>query len=108
MTLLRIKVVPGSSRCSVDGWLGESLKIRVTARPEKGRANEAVIALLADTLRISKKDISISSGAESSRKVIKISQLDDSEICSRLPGRQTEEDGPAKGRVRWHCMGSDF
>ena len=84
MSLLKIKVVPGSSRNYIAGWLGESLKIRVTAIPEKGKANDAVITLLADTLEIPKQDVTLSSGASSPRKVFKISGLSHSEIKSRL------------------------
>jgi uncharacterized protein len=39
-------VVPGSSRDSVDGPHGDALKVRVTASPDKGRANEAVAEIL--------------------------------------------------------------
>jgi len=85
---LKVKVVPGSSRTKVDGWLGESLKIRVRAKPEKGKANEAVIAVLADLLRIPKKNVSISSGLLSSNKTINIKDLSDDHIRSRLPGRE--------------------
>lgn len=86
MSLLKVKVVPGSSRNQIAGWLGESLKIRVTANPEKGKANDAVISLLADALRIPKQDVTISSGASSPRKAFKISGLSQSEIKSRLSG----------------------
>ncbi|MFQ5546783.1 MAG: DUF167 domain-containing protein [Woeseia sp.] len=84
--LLKIKVVSGSSGNQVVGWLGDTLKIRVTAKPEKGKANDAVIALLSDTLRIPKKSVTISTGARSPQKVIEISGLPDAEIRSRLPG----------------------
>jgi len=67
--------------------LGESLKIRVTANPEKGKANDAVVTLLADTLKIPKQDITLSSGASSPRKVFIISWLSHSEIKSRLSER---------------------
>jgi len=87
MSLLKIKVVPGSSRNHIAGWLGESLKIRVTANPEKGKANDAVVTLLADTLKIPKQDITLSSGASSPRKVFKISGLSHSEIKTRLSDR---------------------
>lgn len=87
MSLLKIKVVPGSSRNHIAGWLGESLKIRVTANPEKGKANDAVVSLLAGTLRIPKQDVTVSVGASSPRKVIKISGLSRREIKSRLSER---------------------
>ena len=84
MALLKVKVVPGSSRTRIDGWLGDSLKIRVTAQPEKGRANEAVGAVLAEALAIPKSEISLSSGSSSARKVLKIKRLSDDEIHARL------------------------
>ena len=85
MGLLKVKVVPGSSRTKIDGWLGDFLKVRVTAEPEKGRANEAVAALLAETFGIPRRDVNISSGRLSSRKGFEINELSYSEICSRLP-----------------------
>ena len=41
-------VVPGASRDSIDGIHGDALKVRVTAPPDRGRANAAVAALLSD------------------------------------------------------------
>ncbi len=86
MALLKIKVIPGSSRTKIDGWLGDSLKIRVTAKPEKGRANDAVITLLAETFGIPRQNVNISSGGSSPRKTFKINGLSHAEIRSRLPG----------------------
>ena len=84
MALLKVKVVPGSSRTRIDGWLGDSLKIRVTAQPEKGRANEAVGAVLAEALEIPKSEVSLFSGSKSARKIFKINELSDEEINARL------------------------
>ena len=47
---LRLRVVPGARRSQVVGRLGESWKLRVHAAPERGRANDEVVALLAETL----------------------------------------------------------
>ena len=40
MRHLKVKVVPGSSRNQIVGWLGESLKIKARAPPEQGQASE--------------------------------------------------------------------
>jgi uncharacterized protein (TIGR00251 family) len=79
-TRLRVKVVPGSSRNEIVGWLGEAPKIKVTAPPEKGKANEAVIRLLAAALGIATDDISVVSGHSSPAKLVAISGIDDETI----------------------------
>jgi uncharacterized protein (TIGR00251 family) len=84
ISLLKIKVVPGSSRNEIAGWLGEALKVRVTANPEKGKANDAVISILAVTLRVPKKSVTIVAGTSSAQKLVKISGLSESEIRARL------------------------
>lgn len=84
MPTLRIKVVPGSSRNKIDGWLGDALKIRVTANPEKGRANAATLALLAGALGIPRRQLSIISGASSPEKTLQIKGLSEREIHIRL------------------------
>lgn len=81
---LNIKVTPGSSKDSVIGWLGDTLKISVKAAPEKGKANKAVEAALARTLGISLNDVKILQGHSSARKLVEISGLSDSEIHEKL------------------------
>lgn len=73
---LSIKVVPGASRDEISGWLGDRLKIRVKAPAESGKANTAVIKLLASALKISRRDITIISGGASPRKTIEIKSQD--------------------------------
>ena len=77
MAQLKVKVVPGSSRNQIVGWLGDALKIKVTAPPEKGKANEAVVELLANRLSISTDEITIESGHSSPSKVLAITGMDD-------------------------------
>src|SRR5437764_8255800 len=81
---LHIKVVPGSSRNGIAGWLGDTLKVRVTAPPERGRANAAVEALIAQTLSIAAEDVRIVTGQTSARKVVEITGLAESEVLRRL------------------------
>jgi len=77
---LKVKVVPSSSRNEIVGWLGEALKIKVTAPPEKGKANEAVVELLAAALDIATDDVIVVSGHASPAKVVAVSGMDDETI----------------------------
>jgi len=81
---LPIKVVPGSSRSGIAGWLGDTLKVRVTAPPERGKANAAVEALLTDVLGLSTGNAKIVSGDSSARKMVEITGLSESEVRRRL------------------------
>jgi uncharacterized protein len=81
---LTVKVVPGSSRDQIVGWLGEALKIKVTAPPEKGRANEAVASLLAERLGLPADAVAVVSGHSSPAKVITINGMDDEAIKKAL------------------------
>ena len=81
---LRIKVVPASSRDCIAGWLGEALKIRVRAPAERGKANAAVVEIVAKALGLPKECARIVTGKASARKVIEISGLSESEIHRRL------------------------
>jgi uncharacterized protein (TIGR00251 family) len=47
---IHLKVVPKASRDEIAGWLGDRLKVRVRAAPERGQANAAVEALLSEVL----------------------------------------------------------
>ena len=81
---LRVSVVPGASRAGIAGWLGEALKVRVTAAPEKGKANAAVEKLIADALRLDRGDVRIVAGGQSRQKTLEISGLTRAEIAARL------------------------
>ena len=80
MGRLNIKVVPGASRDQIVGWLGDALKIKVTAPPEKGKANEAVVTLLAKPLDVRRDTIEIVSGHGSPAKTVDIALMDNDVI----------------------------
>lgn len=84
MTRLRIKVVPASSRDCVAGWLGETLKVRVTAPAERGQANAAAERILAEALDVPTPCARVVKGRTSPRKVVEISGLSESEVYQRL------------------------
>jgi len=81
---LQIKVIPNSSKDCIVGWLGDSLKIKVKAAPEKGKANKAVINVLEKTLALNKGTINITCGTTSSRKTVEISHCDGDIIMQQL------------------------
>jgi len=81
---LAVKVVPGASRNQISGWLGDRLKIRVQAPPESGKANKAVIKLLAAALNISRRDITITSGTSSPLKTLQIDSITESNLNKAL------------------------
>lgn len=83
---LRLRVIPKAVRDGIAGWVGDSLKIRVTAAPERGKANSAVIALLASTLGIPRKRITLLAGETKAHKVVEVQGFSDVELRMRLAG----------------------
>ncbi|MEI6216194.1 MAG: DUF167 domain-containing protein [Actinomycetes bacterium] len=71
--LVPIYVKPGSAHNHVGGSRDDRLMISVTAQAVDGSANEAVIKLLAEVLKIPKRDIQVKSGLTSKRKMLIIS-----------------------------------
>ena len=66
---LNVKVIPGASRNKIAGWIGDAVKIRVQAPPEKGKASAADNSLLGDFLDIPAKHLSVCGGPASQYKV---------------------------------------
>ena len=84
MATLTIKVVPGSSRDRVVGRYGEAIKVAVSAPPEDGKANKAVVKLLADALGVKAGMIRIVKGETQKLKVVAIEGLDQADAEARL------------------------
>jgi uncharacterized protein (TIGR00251 family) len=83
-TRLRLRVVPGSRDSGVVGRHGEAWKVRVKAPPERGRANDAAVRLLAETLRIAPESVTLVAGHGSRDKVVEVTGLDRAEAERRL------------------------
>jgi len=81
---LSVKVVPKSSRDRVVGWLGEALKVAVSAPPERGRANDALCAVLADALAVPAAHVRVVAGHGAPRKVVEIDGMDEAEARRRI------------------------
>ena len=76
--------MPGASRTALAGRLGEAVKVRVAAPPERGKANDAVLALLANVLDVPAGALSIASGHASPRKTVRVEGLTDAEVRQRI------------------------
>jgi uncharacterized protein YggU (UPF0235/DUF167 family) len=81
---LPVKVVPGASRDAIAGWLGDALKVRVTAAPERGRANAAACALIARALSLPRANVRIVAGDATARKLVEIEGLAEADVRERL------------------------
>ena len=82
--LLRVKAVPGASQDAIVGPLGDRLKIRITAPPEGGRANIAIVTLLARTLELNRSQVAISSGHGGAEKTIRLMGIELTSASSAL------------------------
>ena len=83
-TRLRLRVLPGSRRGEIAGRYAEGWKVRVTAAPERGRANTALLRLLSSVLRVPAATLSLVSGHASRDKVVELRGLDAAEAARRL------------------------
>jgi uncharacterized protein (TIGR00251 family) len=81
---IKVRVQPRASKDEILGYRGSALRVRVTAPPDGGRANEAVIALLAGALGVAKSRINIVRGMASREKVVMIESLTQEEVQRRL------------------------
>jgi uncharacterized protein len=79
-----IKLHPRAKKNAVTGEIGDALKVAVTAPPIEGRANEACIEFLANTLKVPRSSVSIVSGETSRTKVIRVTGLSREELRKRL------------------------
>lgn len=85
---LRLRVSPGAARTEIVGRQGEAWKVRVSAPPERGRANAAILSLLAETLGVPRSGLTIVAGHGSRDKVVELAGLDAREAVRRLEGRR--------------------
>ena len=83
-TRVRLRVSPGARRNELVGRHGEGWKVRVSAPPEGGRANDAVLDLLARELSLPRRSLSIVSGQAAREKVVRMEGIDRAETDRRL------------------------
>jgi uncharacterized protein (TIGR00251 family) len=70
--LISVKVIPRSKKNSVEWESGEGLRVRLTAPPVDGAANEALVRFLAERLGVPKRQVVVVRGATSRQKVVEV------------------------------------
>lgn len=83
-------MIPGAKRAAVVGRHGERWKVRVTAPPERGAANDAVVRLISDTLGVPARDVTIVSGHGRREKTVDVAGADEARVEAALSSRTKE------------------
>jgi hypothetical protein len=71
-SILKIKVLPRSSRAGIVGQYGDALKVKLTSPPVEGKANKELVEMLAKEFGVPKKNIEIISGQSSRNKIVRL------------------------------------
>lgn len=85
--LLPVKAQPGARRNGLTGEHAGQLKVSVTQAPEKGKANTAIIEVLAAELDLKRVQISLVSGETSAQKKFLITAITSDELQRRISAR---------------------
>lgn len=91
VTRLRVRVMPGAYKPGIVGRHGDSWKIRVAAPAERGAANDAVVRLLAETLAVPARGISLVSGHTAREKILEIGGIGSAETERRLASAERKD-----------------
>lgn len=82
--ILPVKAQPGARKNEIAGQRNGRLIVKCTQAPEKGKANDAIIAILAKTLDIRKSSISLISGQTNSEKKFLLENVTTEELLHAL------------------------
>jgi uncharacterized protein (TIGR00251 family) len=92
-TLIKVKVLPRSSRTEILGKENAVYRVKMTAPPVEGKANKALIALLAEKLGVPKRDIEITAGKKSRVKTVRVYGMSEVAITQALEEAESGEQG---------------
>lgn len=84
MARIELTVSPGAARSELVGRHGEGWRARVAAPPERGRANRALVELLAEALGVRRDQVAVVAGQGSRRKIVEVEGLEAPELARRL------------------------
>jgi uncharacterized protein (TIGR00251 family) len=91
--MIALRVSPRAKRAGLVGWHGAAIKIAVRAAPERGRANDEVLAVLAAALGVPAAALVLESGVASRDKRVRVRGVSASEARRRLEAARAVADG---------------
>ena len=97
--VLRVHAQPGGGRSAVTGRHGDAVKVKVAAPPVEGRANAALVELLAKELGLKPADVTLVSGGSSRTKRVRLGGLDPDDAAAAID-RLLPDDAAARGQGR--------
>jgi hypothetical protein len=107
--VLRLRVQPGARRPGLVGWMADgALKLAVSEPPEDGRANRAVVVLLAEVLGVRESAVRVVRGQSTRGKVVEVEGRDEAQARDRITAALAttaaarERKGPRAGDGRTH------
>jgi uncharacterized protein (TIGR00251 family) len=86
--LIRVKVIPRSSKTEIAGMEKDIYRVKITDPPVEGKANKALIALLAEKLGIAKRDIEITAGKTSRMKTVRVQGMSEVAVTQALEAKR--------------------
>jgi len=92
-TRVRLRVSPGAGKAGIVGRHGDAWKVRVTAAPEHGRANEAVLRLVAEALAVPRDALTLVSGHGGRDKIVELVGLGPALVERRLSSAAAPDRG---------------
>ena len=84
MARIGVTVSPGASRSEVVGRHGDGWRARISAPPERGRANDALCKLLAEALDVPRRSVRVVAGHAARAKLVEVDGLELAEVERRL------------------------
>ncbi len=79
-----VRLQPKARKTAITGELDGALKLSVTDPPVDGRANDALVRLLADLLKVARSSVTIAAGASSRNKLIRVDGVTAEQVRARL------------------------
>lgn len=84
MARISVRLTPRGGRDAIEGWEGDVLHVRVSAPPVDGKANDALVRLLAKALGVAPSRVTLVAGAQARVKVVEVHGLTPAQLRAAI------------------------